>query len=96
MVLEVVSKTTKRKDLVELVEDYALAGVREYWIADALREDLVFRILTLGRDGTYKDTEARRGWLRSPMFDRLFRIRHLPARQGIHDFILDVRRASRA
>lgn len=45
--LEVVSKSSRKKDTVELVEDYARAGIDEYWIADALGDEPQLRILAL-------------------------------------------------
>lgn len=92
MVLEVVSKTSVRKDLRELVEGYARAGVPEYWIADARRERLVFRILILGEDGRYADLEPRRGdWLRSPTWGRSFRLKRFTNQAGLADFSLEVK-----
>ncbi len=92
MALEVVSTSSQRKDLVELVADYAAAGVREYWIADARGDRLVFRILVLGADGVYIEAEAdSEGWMASRLWQRAFRVRQLPPRAGFHDFVLDVR-----
>lgn len=92
MVLEVVSKTSHRKDLVEHPTDYALAGVREYWIADARTADIGFRILTLGADASYVDVPSDAdGWIASPLWGKSFRVRQLPERAGLRDFALDVR-----
>ena len=91
MALEVVSPTSHRKDLIEHVADYAEAGIREYWIADAREDAIVFRILTL-ENGTYRDVQPDRdGWIASPLFTRSFRVRRLPPRAGFCDFVLDVR-----
>jgi Uma2 family endonuclease len=92
MVLEVVSDTSARKDLLEHVEDYAAAGIHEYWLADAARSpELVFRILTLAPDRTYvaqpMDTD---GWVASPLWGRRFRVRRFIDRVGLSDFALDV------
>jgi Uma2 family endonuclease len=89
MILEVVSKTSERKDLVEHVTDYAAAGISEYWIADARAQPLVFRILSRGQDGTYSDSTDVDGWTWSPLWQRRFRVRSLPARAGLADFVLD-------
>lgn len=92
MVLEVVSDSSQRKDLVEHVEDYALAGVREYWIADARAEAVSLRILVLGASGRYEDSPADLdGWSRSPIWQRSFRVRRLAERAGLRDFALDIR-----
>jgi Uma2 family endonuclease len=91
MALEVVSPSSRRKDLVEHVTDYAAAGIREYWIADACSDVLVFRILVLDR-GTYIEAVPDAdGWIRSPLWQREFRVTRLPARAGFSDFTLETR-----
>jgi Uma2 family endonuclease len=90
MVLEVVSDSSRRKDLVDHVADYAQTGVREYWIADARTDIVELRILTLGQ-GAYADVQAVDGWIPSPLWRRSFRVRELPARAGLPDFRLDIR-----
>ena len=91
MVLEVVSDSSRRKDLVEHVEDYALAGVREYWIVDGRADAVSLRILVLGASGTYADHPVDAdGWVRSPIWQRGFRVRRLPERAGLRDFVLEI------
>jgi Uma2 family endonuclease len=89
LVLEVVSRSSERKDLIEHVRGYASAGVPEYWIADA-RADLVFRILVL-EQGVYRDQVASDGWLASPLLGGWFRLLGLTNRAGLPDFRLEVR-----
>jgi len=92
MALEVVSPSSRRKDLVEHVADYASAGIREYWIADACGEALVFRILSLDARGEYAESAPDGdGWMHSVLWSRDFRVRRLPERAGFTDFVLDVR-----
>ena len=92
MALEVVSATSHRKDLVEHVTAYAQAGIAEYWIADAREDVVVFRILMLGPDASYADAAPdAEGWIVSPLWQRAFRVRRLPPRAGLQDFVLDVR-----
>ena len=45
MVLEVVSPTSVRKDTVVLRQGYWEAGIREYWLVNALKEPLTFEHL---------------------------------------------------
>lgn len=92
MVLEVVSKSSRRKDLVSLEQGYARAGVAEYWTADARGDEIVFRILVLGADVRYaaQPTDAQ-GFLVSPTFGRSFRIARVQDEAGWTDFRLDVR-----
>ncbi len=91
LVLEVVSRSSAKKDLVDLVRDYARAGVAEYWVADARAETLDFRLLVL--DGRRYELVApgRGGWLRSPTFGRRFRLRRLVNAAGLADYRLDSR-----
>lgn len=92
MVLEVVGESSRRKDLIEHVTDYGLAGVREYWIADARGEEVVLRVLVLGPDGSYDVAPADEdGWVRSPLWQRSFRVRRLPERAGLVDFDVEIR-----
>jgi Uma2 family endonuclease len=50
LVLEIVSDSSVRKDLVRLKAAYERARVREYWLADARGEQISFQILTLEGD----------------------------------------------
>ncbi len=91
MTLEVVSRSSTRKDLEVLVRDYARAGVREYWIADARADELVFRVL-VSREGRYVPQAAdEEGWTVSPIWHREFRLRRVANPAGLPDFLLDVR-----
>jgi len=53
LVLEVVSDSSTRKDLVRLKAAYERAGVPEYWLVDARRERISFQILLL-ESGLYR------------------------------------------
>ena len=92
MVLEVVSRSNPKKDLVDLVRDYARAGVSEYWIADARGASLEFKLLVLEERRFQPVPRDRSGWLRSPTFGRRFRLRQLVNAAGLPDYRLDVRR----
>jgi Uma2 family endonuclease len=50
MVLEVLSDSSTRKDLIRLKTAYAAAGIPEYWVVDARGEGIRFEILALDRD----------------------------------------------
>jgi Uma2 family endonuclease len=88
-VLEVVSRSSQRKDLVDHVQDYARAGIPEYWIVDARGTDLVFRVLVV-QGGAYADQPVDAGWIRSPLFNRAFRLLRFTNRAGLPDFRLEV------
>jgi len=49
MVVEVISPSTRTLDLKEKAEDYALAGIPEYWAADVERKELYLHRLGEGR-----------------------------------------------
>ncbi len=57
VVVEIVSDSSERKDLVSLREAYARARIPEYWIIDARGAALRFDILSLG-EGGYLDPDA--------------------------------------
>ncbi len=89
MVLEVVSRSSVRKDR-RLEEKYAQSGMREYWQVDA-RRDLTFRLLRL-EGGAYAETPPDAdGFLASSVWGRSFRLRQIEDRLGQPDYRLDVR-----
>lgn len=73
MVLEVVSKTSVRKDTVILPQLYWKAKIPEFWLVDARPGSLSFKILLRGAEG-YEEAPAQDGWIRSPLFGRDFSI----------------------
>jgi hypothetical protein len=90
-VFEAVSPSTKRKDLVQLVDAYARAGIPEYWLIDARGKTLVFRTLVL-EDGAYIDVPVDAdGWRVSPTWGRAFRLRRITNPAGLPEYRLDVR-----
>lgn len=72
-VCEVVSDSSVRKDTVQLRRGYHAAGVREYWLVDARREEVAFTILMHRPDG-YVEAEVVDGWQVSPVFGRQFKL----------------------
>ena len=90
LVLEVVSKSSVRKDTVVLPELYWRAGIPEYWLVDARSERLRFDILRRARSG-YRKSPARGGWTRSRVLSRSFRLRRLKDELGDPDYVLSVR-----
>lgn len=92
MVLEVVSRTSRRKDEGELRRVYAAAGVSEYWLVDALGASLSVQILQLTGDGSYRAAaDDGDGWIPSRVWGRAFRLRGLVNRVGLAEYRLDVR-----
>jgi len=72
-IMEVVSPSSIHKDKVVLREAYFRAGVGEYWLVDALEEELEFQILTPDSDA-YVAVKSDDGWTFSPKFDCSFRL----------------------
>lgn len=94
MVLEVVSKSSRKKDTVELVSDYAQAGINEYWLADALGGEPVLRIMTLESGGYVDSSRDGEGWIASPLWRADFRLVGEADRAGWRSYRLEVRENS--
>jgi len=73
-ILEIVSPSSAKKDKELLRKAYFQAGIREYWLIDALSGEIVFQLLLRGENG-YVAVESQEGWLNSPTFDRQFRLK---------------------
>lgn len=74
MVLEVVSPGSVEKDTVTLMELYWQAGVREYWLVDTRGEQPTLEIQR-HTDRGFVSVRSQRGWTRSGVFAKSFRIR---------------------
>jgi Uma2 family endonuclease len=71
IVIEVVSRSSVRKDNVVLRSAYAKAGVPEYWLVDARGDELAFQILWLD-SGAYAVATASSATQRSRVLARDF------------------------
>ena len=90
MALEIVSKSSVRKDTVELLQDYWDAGIQEYWLIDARRDRVRFDIYRRTSRG-YTATRKQDGWIKSDVFGKSFRLRRLSTPEGLPDFRLEAR-----
>jgi Uma2 family endonuclease len=90
MVLEVVSRTSVRKDTVTLRQAYWEAGVREYWLVDARKEPVAFDILRHTARG-YSAARKPQGWVKSAGFGKAFRLVVRTSPLGHPDYTLEVR-----
>jgi Uma2 family endonuclease len=81
LVVEIVSDSSVRKDLVALRERYARAGIPEYWLIDARGEDIRFEILVLGEDG-YAPSAPSGEPQPSPLLGRAFELTRAKSRIG--------------
>lgn len=72
-VLEVVSKSSVRKDTVLLRDLYFKAGIAEYWLVDVRDGALSFEILQRSPEG-YVAVPAVDGWIASKVFGKKFQL----------------------
>jgi Uma2 family endonuclease len=91
MVLEVVSPSTVRKDTVELLELYYLAGIAEYWLVDARNDPLRFDVFRRGASAFEKTASSEDSWVHSDVFARSFRLIKSKDEVGDPRFALEVR-----
>jgi Uma2 family endonuclease len=90
MVLEVVSAGSVQKDTVDLRDAYWKAGVAEYWLVDARPDPPSFDILRHAGKG-YVAVRKQKGWVRSGVFGRPFRLTRDSDPLGHPRFTLEVR-----
>jgi Uma2 family endonuclease len=89
-VLEVVSRNSVRKDTKLLRQSYHRAGIPEYWLVDAMGEEIDFQLLIHEPDA-YVQAESEEGWRHSPVFNRSLRLERRRDRLGYWDYTLHVR-----
>lgn len=86
-VLEVVSKTSVRKDTVLLRDLYFKAGIPEYWLVDVRGGALSFEILQWTPEG-YAAVPAVNGWLESKVFGKRFSLQKKSDPLGHPQFVV--------
>jgi Uma2 family endonuclease len=74
LVVEIVSDSSVAKDTRRLPVSYWRAGIAEYWLVDARRERLLFRIHARGADGYEPAPVDGEGFQLSAVFGRRFRL----------------------
>ncbi len=82
LVVEIVSNSSERKDLVRLPPLYAAAGIPEIWLVDVRKNAIRFEIRRLGPDGYETVTPDAKGWRSSPRLGRRFRLVRQEVRPG--------------
>jgi hypothetical protein len=90
MVLEVLSKSSVKKDDVDLRQAYWEAGIREYWLVDARKPPLRFEILNHTQRG-YTARRKKDGWSKSAVFGKSFRLNQTTNVLGHPEYSLEVR-----
>jgi hypothetical protein len=71
---EIVSNSSVRKDTVVLMDRYYQAGVTEYWLIDARKADVSFRIHARGATAFQEVAAEADGFIRSEVLGRSFRM----------------------
>lgn len=90
-ILEVVSKSSVRKDTVDLPPVYFEAGIAEYWLVDARGDTVRFNILKRGPRGYTTTRPQAGGWHKSAVFGQSFRIAQATDPLGNPAFTLEHR-----
>ena len=90
LVVEIVSRSSVRKDTVRLQRAYFEAGITEYWIVDA-RRSLKFVIQMRGETGFVPRPISADGYQRSTVFEREFNLVRRQSPSGRIVFDLNVR-----
>jgi Uma2 family endonuclease len=88
-VLEIVSKTSIRKDTVLLCDLYFKAGIAEYWLVDVRDGALSFDILQRTPEG-YVPVLAADGWIVSKVFGKKFQSQKQTDPLGHPQFVVAV------
>jgi len=73
IVVEVVSRSSARKDLIELRALYHQAGIREFWLIDSRQDEPELVILEWTKRG-YRSVTPQSGWVKSKMLGGSFRV----------------------
>ena len=74
LIVEIVSDSSVTKDTKRLPPAYFAAGVREFWLVDARRGKLLFRIHRRGEKAFVPRRSDREGYQRSTVLGRRFRL----------------------
>lgn len=88
-VLELVSQSSVVKDTRLLKKAYELAGVNEYWLIDARKNDMSIQIFALGAGG-FEAVPVKRGRWKSPLFGDEFHLHREKDEFGYWEYTLDV------
>ena len=89
-ILEIVSPGSVTKDKKKLRASYHKAGIGEYWLVDARREDVDFQILLHGNED-YELAPKTGDWQASRVFGKKFRLRRIKDELGDIDYRLEVK-----
>ena len=90
LLMEIVSRSSVRKDKVLLRQAYHRARVPEYWLIDARGDEIDFKLLWWRRS-SYVAVTPRDGWLRSRILRHEFKLERSRHRLGLWRYTLHAR-----
>ena len=88
LVVEILSKSSVRKDTRVLKKRYFLAGIDEYWLIDARKTEIDFQILVRGQQGFEPVDADRRGFRHSSVLPFKFKLTRERDRIGTWKYTL--------
>jgi Uma2 family endonuclease len=91
LVVEVISRTSRKQDTDDLPALFHLAGIPEYWLIDALGDDVEFSILRRGAR-QFIAVEPVRGWSSSEVMGRKFKLVRARDEDGDWQYELKVKK----
>jgi Uma2 family endonuclease len=91
MVLEIVSDSSEKKDMIDLRDQYWESGIDEYWLIDGRTDDPLFELLKRGPKGFVAVRRQAGGWAKSEVFGRTFRLVRKQSRRNRPDYTLEVK-----
>jgi Uma2 family endonuclease len=90
LVVEIVSKYSVAKDTKKLRRRYHRAGIPEYWLIDARREEIDFQLLRHA-PRAYVVARPRGGWVTSAVLGRRVKLTRKRGRMNLWQYTLDLR-----
>jgi Uma2 family endonuclease len=88
LVVEIVGDGSVAKDTIRLPSIYWRAGIREFWLADAREDELVFQIHRHGETGFDRMRCDADGFQESPLLGRFYRLQRFRDVNGYWAFNL--------
>lgn len=88
LAVEIVSRSSLKKDTERLLRSYFDAGVQEYWIVNALGDELKFQVFGRGRIGFVARRSDAMGMLKSSVFGCRVKMTSSRSRRGYLQFRL--------
>ena len=88
LVVEILSKSSVRKDTRVLKKRYFLAGINEYWLIDARKTEIDFQVLVRGPQGFEPVDADRRGFRLSSVLPFKFKLTRERDRIGTWKYTL--------